>query len=86
MITKVVIQDKTPRKVIKAVSTVWPVQHLLPIQNGDFAAEGIFFSRTRLVIPNVLGKAFSRDCMKATRNCKTKIKNVIPFTLISNEQ
>lgn len=55
---KVVIQDKTPRKVIKAASRVWPVQEMLPIQRRDFAAEGIFLSRTRLVIPDVLEKAF----------------------------
>lgn len=58
MIAKVMIQDKTPRKVIKAVSRVWPVQQMLPIQSSDFAAEGIFLSRIRLVIPDVLEKAF----------------------------
>lgn len=58
MIAKVMIQDKTLRKVIKAVSRVWPEQQMLPIQSRDFAAEGIFLSRTRLVIPDVLEKAF----------------------------
>jgi len=56
--TKVMIQDKTPRKEIKGVSTVWPVQLFLPVQNTNFAARGIIFSRTRLVIPKVLEKAF----------------------------
>lgn len=86
MITKVMIQGKTPRKVVKAVSTVWPWQQLLPIQNRDFAAEGIFFSRTRLVIPSVLEKAFYRGCMKATGKCKIKIKSYIHFALISDER
>lgn len=58
MIYQVMIQDKTPRKVIKAVGRVWPVQQMIVIQSRDFAVEGIFLSRTRLVIPDVLEKAF----------------------------